>query len=181
MPYFELTCRTAVLAVFFAAAVGKARPRAHRGFASSLVSVPWLPASLATAAAVAIVAVEASVVAALSMPRIANLGYGLAVAALTAFTATAADAQRRGERLRCRCFGADAGPVGGSQLARNGVLISIALGGLGARLGGAGTASWPGPLVTAAAVASGLAAAVVIIRWSDLAYLFAPNPHRRVT
>lgn len=182
MPYLELTCRTAVWAVFLAAAVGKAHPRALRGFVSSLASVRWLPARLATPAAVGAIAVEASAVAALSSSPTAIIGYGLAVAALAMFTATAANAIRRGERLRCRCFGADAGPIGQSQVARNCALIAVALAGLGARVsGGLGTAEWPRPVAMAAAVASGLAIAIAFVRWDDLAYLFGPNPRRRVT
>jgi methylamine utilization protein MauE len=180
--YLELTCRTVVLAVFLAAAAGKAHPRALRAFVSSLTSVRWLPDRLAGSAAAAVIAVEGCTVLALSASRTLVVGYGLAVAALGAFTATAADAMRRGRRLRCRCFGADAGPIGWSELARNCALIAIAVAGLGARLGGGiGAHAWPGPVVTATAVATGLALAVVAIRWDDLAYLFGPSPRRRLT
>jgi hypothetical protein len=149
---------------------------------SSLTPVRWLPARLAATAAAAVIAVEGSTVVALSTSRTAVVGFGLAVASLVTFTVTAADAIRRGERLRCRCFGADAGPIGGSQLARNCSVIAIAIVGLGLRLGGSlGAGEWPSPVVTATAVASGLAVAVVAIRWDDLAYLFAPSPRRRVT
>ena len=179
MSYLELTCRGAVWAVFLAAASGKVHPRAFRGFLSSLTSVRWLPARLAAPAAIAVIALEGAAAIALAVPRTATVGYGLAVVGLAAFTATAADSLRRGERLRCRCFGADAGPIGRSQVARNCALIGIAVAGLAARLNGA--AQWPGPIVATAAVASGLAIAVAAIRWADLAYLFTPTSDRRVT
>jgi hypothetical protein len=177
--YLELTCQTTLWVVFLAAAIGKAQPGAYHGFVSSLSSVRWLPARLAASAAVGIIVVEGSAVVALSSPRTAVVGYGLVVAALAAFTATAADALRRGEHLQCRCFGADSGPIRPPQLARNGALIAIALTGLGTWLGGA--AAWPSPVVATAAIASGLAIAITVIRWADLSYLFGPNPHRRVT
>lgn len=179
MSYLELTCRGAVWAVFVAAAAGKAHRGAFRDFVSSLTTVRWLPARLAAPAAVAVVALEGAAAIALAVPRTATIGYGLAVAGLAAFTATAATSLRRGERLRCHCFGADAGPIGRSQIVRNCALIAIALAGLAARLGG--TAGWPGPVAATAAVASGLAIAVAAIRWADLAYLFGPTSHRRFT
>jgi hypothetical protein len=181
MTYLELTCRTALWAVFLAAVFGKANPRGLRGLASELTPVTWLPAQFAMPAAVGVITVEGGTVVALSASRSVILGYGMAIAALGAFTATAADALRRGERLRCRCFGADAGPVGGSQIARNCGLIAVALTALGSRLSGLGAAGWPGPVGTAAALASGLAIAIAVVRWDDLAYLCGPDPRRRIT
>jgi hypothetical protein len=179
LSYLELTFRGAVWAVFVAAAAGKAHRGAFRGFAFSLTSVRWLPAGLAAPAAAAVIALEGAAAIALAVPRTATIGYGLAIGGLAAFTATAANSLRRGDRLRCRCFGADAGPIGRSQILRNCALIAIALAGLGARLGGA--PGWPGPVAATAAVASGLAIAVAVIRWADLAYLFGPTSHRRFT
>jgi hypothetical protein len=178
--FLELACRAAVWAVFLAAVAGKARPRAYRGFVASLASVRRLPARLAGPAAAAVIAVECCAVLALSAPQTTVVGYGLAVAALAVFTVTAAEALRRGEQVQCRCFGADAGPIDRPQLARNGVLIAVALAGLAFRLAGTG-GGWPDPAVTVTAVASGLGVAMTIVRWDDLAYLFGPSLYRRVS
>jgi hypothetical protein len=107
-------------------------------------------------------------------------GYLLAVAALSTFTAFAVAAMRRGERLRCRCFGADAGPIGRTQVVRNILLTAAGLGGLAAHV----TAGAPPGVDIAGfvlAVAIGLAVGGIAVRLDDLVYLFTPSTNRRVT
>jgi hypothetical protein len=98
----------------------------------------------------------------------AATGYLLAATTLAAFTAGLAWSRRRGDEVRCRCFGSAGGRVDTSHLVRNALLVLIALAGLPAlvlagrppALGGAGLAIGIGAVV-------GLLAA----RWDDLAFV----------
>lgn len=180
MSYLDTAARIALGAVFLAAAVGKVRPAAFRAFVASLGPVRGLPRRFARPAAAVVIGVEALAVAALAAPVTAVAGYLLAAAALAVFSAVAMAAARRGERLRCRCFGADTGPIGRTQLGRNALLAAVALAGLAARVA-TRTPPVPDPAGLVFAVAAGLAVAGIAVRLDDLVYLLAPHTHRRIT
>jgi hypothetical protein len=180
MNYLDCATRVALGTVFLVAAAGKARPVTFRAFVASLDAVRPLRRRLGRAAAGAVVAVEALIVVALVVPVAVVAGYLLAVAALSTFTVVAVAAMGRGERLRCRCFGADAGPIGRTQVVRNILLAAAGLGGLAAHVT-AGAAPGVNTAGLVLAVAVGLAAGGIAVHLDDLVYLFTPSTNRRVT
>ncbi|HEY1486766.1 MAG TPA: MauE/DoxX family redox-associated membrane protein [Micromonosporaceae bacterium] len=185
MNYLDCATRVALGTVFLVAAAGKARPVTFRAFVASLDAVRPLRRRLGRAAAGAVVAVEALIVealivVALIVPVAVVAGYLLAVAALSTFTVVAVAAMGRGERLRCRCFGADAGPIGRTQVVRNILLAAAGLGGLAAHVT-AGAAPGVNTAGLVLAVAVGLAAGGIAVHLDDLVYLFTPSTNRRVT
>ena len=96
-------------------------------------------------------------------------------AALTAMLAAGVAATiRSGARARCACFGARAGrPLGRAHLARNAGLLAVLVTGL---VAGPLAHGQPVPAAAALAAATGSLAALVIIRWEDLADLFVAVP-----
>jgi hypothetical protein len=166
--YLDLACRALLTTVFVVAVAGKIRPAAFAAFVGSLRPIRWIPQHARRPVAVATVLAEATSVALLWIPPAVPAGYLLGALTLVAFTATLAVNLRQGATLRCRCFGYDAGPVRGSHIARNLVLMAVAALGLAA-------AVTAGPAATAAAVAIALAAGalagLLVTRWDDLAYV----------
>jgi hypothetical protein len=175
-----------VACVFIASAASKLRSRrAFAAFRTGLGETALVPsrrlgitaALLAGAEAVmAALLVAASILQGTGNPRaIALTEVALAgAAALVAVLASGVAAvMRRGTAARCACFGASAAlPLGRVHLARNLTLLAVIAAGLAL-----------GPLVQPAAAAdsaiagiAGLVLALLIIRWEDLAVLFAPMP-----
>jgi Methylamine utilisation protein MauE len=119
------------------------------------------------------IVVEAGAVGLLLLPVAAGwsvrAGFVLILGLLGIFTVIVALAVRRRVRVPCGCFGASSTPAGPGQLLRNGVLAAVAVIGLAGAVF-ATPASLNSGSVVAAAV--GLAAAVVVIRFSDLKTLF---------
>jgi hypothetical protein len=81
---------------------------------------------------------------------------------------------RRGAQARCACFGARSSrPLGRAHLARNvGLLAVVGVGLIAAPL----AHGRPAPAGAMLAAVAGAAAALVVIRWEDIADLFAPVP-----
>jgi hypothetical protein len=98
-----------------------------------------------------------------------------AAATLTAALAVGvAVVVRRGTQARCACFGIGAGgPIGRAHLVRNLTLLAVICAGLAAVML---THGRPAVAAVAVAVAAGVLAAAVFIRWEDLTELFAPIP-----
>jgi energy-converting hydrogenase Eha subunit A len=79
---------------------------------------------------------------------------------------------RRGTQARCACFGAGAGrQLGGVHMLRNLILLVLLAAGLAGSVLGDGH---PTPAAAIVGVAAGALAALLIIRWEDLADLLAP-------
>ncbi|MEY9935501.1 hypothetical protein ABH926_010183 [Catenulispora sp. GP43] len=170
MIYLNLLCRGLLGAVFLIAFGGKVRsPAALRAFAGSLADLGWLSARLRPAAVVGLLVVEGATVLLVVWPGTAAAGFAAAFALLVVFVLGVGLSMRRGERVRCLCFGADRGPMGVSDVVRNLVLAAVAALGFGSSLAG-GTAVAGGAI---AAVAGGVAAGVVATRWDDLRFLLS--------
>jgi hypothetical protein len=169
MTALDVALRTVLAVVFGVAFVSKARSRAaFTEFAAALGDIGWLRGRLRSAAAPAVPVLEAAVVTLLALPSTAWWGFGAGAALLATFTAVTAIQAARGHRVRCRCFGAGADRIGPVQIARNGMLLALAIAGLAVEPvshGGVGAAR----LVLAVGLA--LLAALVLIRWDDLAQL----------
>lgn len=123
----DLFARVLLAVVFLAAVAGKVRTR--QGFAEFRDSIaaitPWLPAR---PLAVVILAGEAVAVVLLAVPG-TGLGYALAVALLAMFCGGIALAMQSRKAVRCKCFGAGGDVLGPKHLARNGLLIAVAVAG----------------------------------------------------
>ncbi len=78
----------------------------------------------------------------------------------------------RGQRVRCRCFGAGPSRIGPAQIARNLVLLTLSAAGLALSPVSHGGAGAP-QLVLAAGLA--LLAGLAVVRWDDLAALAGPR------
>ncbi|NUR62931.1 MAG: hypothetical protein HOV87_30400 [Catenulispora sp.] len=171
MTFLAISLRTLLGVVFAVALGGKVRSRrSFADFAASLHELRWLPGPARAAAPVAVVAVEAASIVLLAVPATVPWGFGLTFLTLAVFTASVGWSLRRGETVRCRCFGTDSGPMGGWELARNGVLLVAAGAGLLASATGPASGAAAGSAV--AAVAGALAAAL-IVRWDDLRFVFS--------
>ena len=163
--YLRAACATLIGLVFVASAVTKLRD--FGGFARSLPALAPVAPGLVRPLASAVVAAEAVVPVLLAVPPWASYGFALAFGLLTAFTAAIVLALRRGRRARCRCFGASGAPVGPRHLVRNGTLLAVTA------LGWAAPPSLAVPAGLAVAATAGLAGAVLVISFDDVADLFA--------
>jgi uncharacterized membrane protein len=174
MTFLTISLRTLLGVVFALALGGKLRSRrSFADFAASLDGLRWLPGPARTAAPLAVVAVEGASIPLLAVPATVPLGFGLALLTLAAFTASVGWSLRRGDTVRCQCFGTDSGPMGASQVARNGVLLVGAAAGLLASAAGPASAS-AAPVGAVIAAAAGALVAVLVVRWDDLRFVFSP-------
>jgi hypothetical protein len=169
MAVVEIALRTILAVVFAIAFISKARSASAFGeFASSLRDIGWLPPPGRAAAAWLIPLLEAAVVVLLAIPGTVAVGFGVGALMLAGFTIVTGAEVANGRRVRCRCFGAGAAPIGPAQIARNIVLFAGSTAGLVIEPISHGSA--PGAaLVLAVGVA--VLAAVALVRWDDLAYL----------
>ncbi|KAB8194655.1 methylamine utilization protein MauE [Nonomuraea phyllanthi] len=159
-----VACQVLIGAVFAVSAFTKLRGRAAmRSFASSLT---MLPARLRLAAAGVVAAGEAAVAALMVVPR---AGLPLAGVLLCGFCAVIVITMRQGLRVPCRCFGSSGSHLGPVHLVRNGLLLTVvALGWTALAVSGAP----PTVAQLAIAVPAGLAGAILMIAWDDIADLF---------
>jgi len=126
-PAVALALRLALAALLLSAALHKARDL--RGFAVALAGYGLLPAGWSRPVARALPAVEATLGLALLVPGAGAPAALAGAALLSLYTAAAAAALGRGRRgLPCGCGGpAGAGVLGPALLARNAVLVTLAL------------------------------------------------------
>lgn len=172
MTFLAISMRTLLGVVFALALGGKIRSRrSFAEFAASLQDLRWLPVPARAAAPFAVVAVEAAGIVLLAVPATVPFGFGLTGLTLAAFTASVGWSLRRGEAVRCQCFGTDSGPMGASQVTRNCVLLAAAVAGLLASATGPAPAA---PAGAAVAAAGGALAAILVVRWDDLRFVFSP-------
>ena len=187
MDSFAIAAFSLAGCVYVASAATKLRGRrAYRSFRDGLRETGLVPGRQLPAIAAMLCAAEAVIAAGLitagALTAAAAPGATLlaesalaAAAALTAVLAAGvAVVIRRGIRARCACFGADTGrPLGLAHLVRNLSLLTVLCAGMAAVLL---THGRPASAGVAVAVAAGALAAVLFIRWEDLAELFAPIP-----
>jgi hypothetical protein len=184
---FSVAVLSLAACVFAASAAAKLHSRAaYRSFRAGLRETALMPqgpmptvaAALPGAEAVTAVGlgIAAVLVATEGAGAIAAAEAALAVACVLTVTLTAGVAvvMRRGTQARCACFGArSTRPLGGAHLLRNLVLLAVLAAGLASSPLGHGHL---GPADTIVAAAAGAVAALLFIRWEDLAELFAPIP-----
>jgi hypothetical protein len=173
--------------VFAASAATKLHNRAaYRSFRAGLRESALIPEGLLPVGVAALAGAEAVTAVGLASAAVlvAAAGTGastaaeavLAIACLLTFALAAGIAvvMRRGTKARCACFGASSSrPLGGVHLLRNLALLAVLAAGLASS---ALRHGHPSPAGTAVAAAAGAVAALLFIRWEELAELFAPIP-----
>jgi hypothetical protein len=170
----SLACRLLVAAVFTVSVFAKVHDRsAWRSYSSWLGGLPlrplhreWAPAALTGS--------EAAVVILAVVPATASIGLAAASALCLALTIGLAIAVRRGSRQPCHCFGSSSEPLSLLHVTRNALLLVFAVTGVVCAIASAGA---PDPAQGALAAIGGLAAALLIIFFGDLADLFRPPPN----
>ncbi|GAA2353326.1 hypothetical protein GCM10010170_044600 [Dactylosporangium salmoneum] len=129
------------------------------------VLAPAPPAAVGPLA-VAVVAAEGAIVAALAVGPLVRVGFALALGLLGAFTIAIVSAYTREKRVPCACFGSGS-PVGPRHVVRNGILAAVALAGL--LTAGGGPVHLAGAGI---ALAAGLIGGLLMITFDDLVELF---------
>lgn len=170
----SLACRMMLGTVFAVSVFSKVRSEAAwRSFRSWLTTLPlaplrwrWAPPLLAAA--------EVAVLVLVAVPALALAGLVAGSLLCLCLTLGLMLAERRGARQPCRCFGASSEPLGRHQVARNALLVVIALVGVG------GCAAASNALTSDATIAlallGGLASALLVIFSTDIAALLSAAP-----
>ncbi|MFC4035035.1 MauE/DoxX family redox-associated membrane protein [Streptomyces polygonati] len=120
----------------------------------------------------AVPAVEVALAAGLLVPASADPALAGAVVVLAAFGAALAAALRRGAAVSCNCFGVSHRPVSRAQLARNTLLVAVAVLGLLGSRGDSGAGPVGLPALLVGLLGAGAAAWIVSL-WEDLTDLLA--------
>lgn len=171
--------------VFTASGFAKLRGRsAYRDYVAGLRATRLVPGRLLDGTAVVLAVAEAVTAGGLAGAAVLLVtgstgayplaGAALAIAAALAVVLAAGVmvAVSRGVSVPCACFGgSSARPLGTAHLVRNICLLTLLAAGLAAS---GFQRARPGLAGSALAVAAGLVAALLAIRWDDLASLFAP-------
>lgn len=163
MSYLTLTARVLVAGVFLLAVVAKMRRRAaFTDFAESLSVARLVRHRLRHVVAAATVLTEVAVVALLTVPMTVTAGLALAALVSTVFAVGIGLVLRRGTHAACLCFGRSRTILGPVHVARNVVLVVVAVIGIAA----AGTTGplEPGGVAVALAAAAVL---IVVVRFLD--------------
>ncbi|GHJ44271.1 hypothetical protein Cs7R123_16130 [Catellatospora sp. TT07R-123] len=174
----DAASRVAIGLVFAVAAVAKARDLG--AFARSLEPFLTVAKPLYRPLAVAVVGAELAAAVLVAIPATVFWGFGLALALNAVFAVAIVRVLRRGVAATCNCFGAADSRLSRRHLVRDLVLAVPALLGLAAAAAVAHPAT---PLHWLAGAPLGAVAALVVIRFEDVADLFAParpgTPARR--
>jgi hypothetical protein len=165
MGYLMVGVASLIGVVFAASAASKLLD--YGGFRGSLPQLAPVRPELLGPLAVSVIAAEAAVPVLLSIPPTMASGFGLSAALLAAFSLAIAIALRHGRRVPCRCFGSSRTPLGASHLARNTILLILAL------AGGLATGGHVPPAGVAVAAVAGALAAIPVLALDDITYLFA--------
>jgi hypothetical protein len=175
--YVEVFSRCLIGVVFLVSAWSK-RPGSgrFRQFSDSLAAMRLLPSRAVVPVAGVVVAAETAVVL-LLLPQpvrlLAAAGFALAVVLLLAFAVSIGMVLRRGVQASCRCFGGSgSAPFRRHHIARNLVLVAVAVAGLVAVLAEPAL-TWEAVILGAV---PGAVVALLVTRLDDLVALFTPAP-----
>jgi hypothetical protein len=158
-------CASLIGWVFLASALSKLR---HFGeFRRSLPALAPVRPGLVRPLAAAVAAAEAAVPVLLLIRPVMSYGFALGGGLLGAFTAAIAAAMKHGRRAPCRCFGASSTPLRAGHLIRNAILLTAAA------AGGLARGAPPPVAGVTVALAAGSLAAILVVAFDDLVYLFA--------
>ncbi|MEU8892045.1 MauE/DoxX family redox-associated membrane protein [Streptomyces sp. NPDC048442] len=170
MEYVVLACRVLVGFVFVASAASKLLSVASfRSFVTATRDMA-VPAQLAPAVAVGVVAGEVAAVVLVVLWPGGVAGLVVAGVLLVGFTAGIAGVLLRGKDQSCNCFGSTTAPIGPRHLVRNAALLAVVAAGLLCQTPWESRTHWTGVV---AAVVAGLIGAVLVLSTDNLAELFA--------
>jgi len=162
----SLACRVLLGTVCAISVLSKVRSRAAwRSYCSWLTGMPLGPLRRNGAPAALAVAELAVVVLVVSPFAAAGLAAGSALCLALTFGLSVA--VRRGSWQPCHCFGSSSEPLGRQHVARNALLLLSALTGLLGAIAAGGRS--PGAAEAGLAAIGGLAAAILIIFFGDIA------------
>lgn len=165
MEYLTVGIASLIGLVFAASAASKLLD--YGGFRSSLPQLVPVRSDLLGPLAVMVIAAEAAVPVLLLIPPARASAFGLSGGLLAAFSMAIAIALRHGRRVPCRCFGSSRTPLGASHIARNTILLGLALAGALAAGGHVPSAG------VAVAAAAGVLSAIPFVALDDIIYLLA--------
>jgi len=170
MHHLIFVCRIALASMFGIAALNKLGSRdGFRLFVASLRDF-GVPQALSTPPVGALF-IAAELGAGVALVLAPAAGGALAAALLAGFALGIAHVVRRGQIVRCRCFGAGGATVGRAHLIRNAVLAAVAAA-VAILEPSQPLAFAVRPDVIIAALA-GIGAGLLITRWDDLVFLFS--------
>jgi hypothetical protein len=171
-----LAIRAVLCAVFAFSVLSKVRSRAAwQAYARWLAAIEVRPLRRPGVAGW-LAGAEAAVALAVIVPATATAGLVAGLLLSLALTAGLAAAVRVGARQPCHCFGRSPDPLGWLDVARNGVLAVLAVAGAAAALATpAAVGRLPGGTGSVLAALTGLALALLIIFFRDLAALVSPG------
>lgn len=173
-----VACGALLVTVFTASGVGKLRDPA--GFAVSIGALGLFSARSSALVARALTEAELLVVLVLGSSlvlgaRYAVVGFAFGAVLTAAFCVVVAIVVKRGIRARCHCFGRASAEYSARHVARNALLVAVALTGAGASLAPSAV-----PLPEAVIAASaGLVLGLLMIAMDDLIALFGSEPRSR--
>lgn len=166
----SLACRVLLGAVFAVSVVTKAWSKdAWQSYRSWLAGLPLRPLKVPAAATVVAIA-ELAVVLLVAYTPLAAAGLGVALILCLGLTIGLWLAVRRGSAQPCHCFGVSSDPLGRQHVVRNALLATCAL--IGVLTAVAAGTQVPAAKPAGLPIIGGLAAAVIIIFFSDIAALF---------
>ncbi len=167
----SLACRFTVGTVFAASFITKVRGRAAwLSFQSWLGRLP-LPYVRLRGTSVAVAAAEAVAVVLVIIPATATAGLAVATVLSATLTAGLYMSLIRGSREPCHCFGSSSDPLSWQHVARNVLLLTVALAGTVCSL--ASSAANPAQAAAMAAL-GGIALALCLMFFTDIMALFRP-------
>jgi hypothetical protein len=147
-----------------------------RRLLSACVGGGWATRTTARIVGVVVISVELATPAALAIPALVRIGFGVALVMLLSFSYAIVAAMHRGISTACACFGRSTAPLGAPHLVRNTLLSVAVITGLVVgpeHLGGVPALALAVPALAA------LASALVLVRLDDLVDLFAPSTESR--
>jgi methylamine utilization protein MauE len=170
MVNIEISSRCLLAIVFACSAVAKLRGGgSFRGFREWLEDLPVPVASRhASVVAAAMAVAEVLIVVLIVLPWTVLAGFMLAGATLAVFIAGTCVAIARGTKATCNCFGTRGAPLGRRHVARDTVLLAVAM--VGAV---ASDAHGAHPAGVAVSVATAAFLAVLVVFLDDVLSLFA--------
>ncbi|GHH42308.1 MauE/DoxX family redox-associated membrane protein [Lentzea cavernae] len=168
MSAVDLACRGVLVLVFAASAIGKLDD--FGGFVAAIRGLRLVPDAWPRPVARLVVAAEATAAGLLLLPpRVAVVGFTLAILLCALFAVVIELSVRRDIRVACPCFGASADLLNRRHLARNGLLAAVAVVGLT----GVDTAP-PGFIGVLVGAVTAVFVAAVVIRFDDVAEILVP-------
>jgi hypothetical protein len=169
----EVAGRIFVGIVFVFSAAGKSRPTAFKDFVASLLEFGVEARGARSALALLVLTLEWCVAGAVCMTQSSAAALVLAAGLVTCFSVASVRALRSGRQPACSCFGRRKAEIGRSTLARNCVIIAVAV--VGALCSGDSERMLSSAQLVIG-IGIGAIPALSVVAWNDLASLLRARP-----